>query len=63
MYYGSFATSEESVLKFEMLNPTLFLWPSIYPYVESVIHLDDPIEVWMEECCYVDGRLVFTVNA
>ena len=44
VYYGSFATSEESVLKFEMLNPTLFLWPSIYSYVESVIHLGEPIE-------------------
>lgn len=54
MYYGSFATSEESVLKFEMLNPTLFLWPSIYSYVESVIHLGEPIEVWMKSCYDVD---------
>lgn len=45
MYFGSFATSDESLLKFEMLNPTLYLWPSIYQYVESVDRLGESIEV------------------
>ena len=45
MYFGGFATSDESLLKFEMLNPTLYLWPSIYEYVESVDRLGEPIEV------------------
>lgn len=49
MYFGSFATSEESLLKFEMLNPTLFLWPSIYEYVESVDRLGEEIEVAMRK--------------
>ena len=44
MYFGSFATSDESLLKFEMLNPTLYLWPSIYHYVESVDRLGEAIE-------------------
>lgn len=49
MYFGSFATSDESLLKFEMLNPTLYLWPSIYQYVESVDRLGESIEVTEEE--------------